>query len=239
MTANTSPIETVRKGVPRPVILCILDGWGDRPDRQDNAIAEASTPVIDAMRANWPTAQLDASEGFVGLPSGQMGNSEVGHMNIGAGRIVMQDLPRIDAAIEDRSVEENPELTAFVASLKESGGTAHLIGLMSPGGVHSHQDHIAAFANVLIDAGVPVAVHALLDGRDTPPKSALDYLSNFENAAPRATIATVTGRFYAMDRDQRWDRVGLARDAIRDGKGEAAASAIAAVETGYAADQDR
>lgn len=233
MTTNTTPDATARRNARRPAVLCILDGWGDRPDRGNNAIAAAETPVFDALRAKWPSAQLDASEGFVGLPSGQMGNSEVGHMNIGAGRVVMQDLPRIDAAIAAGSITALPELKNFSASLKESGGTAHLIGLMSPGGVHSHQDHIAAFANALIDQGVPVAVHAILDGRDTPPKSALAYLEAFQTAAPDATIATVSGRFYAMDRDQRWDRVGLARDAMRDGRGEAAATAAEAVEAGY------
>ncbi len=237
MTADTADDATARKSIPRPAVLCILDGWGDRPDRQDNAIAEADTPVFDAMRATWPSTQLDASEGFVGLPSGQMGNSEVGHMNIGAGRVVMQDLPRIDAAVADGSITTLPELNAFAAGLKKSGGVAHLIGLMSPGGVHSHQDHIAAFAKVLKQQGIPVAVHAILDGRDTPPKSALDYLGAFHNAAPEIEIATVTGRFYAMDRDQRWDRVGLARDAIRDGKGAAAASDIEAVENSYRAGQ--
>lgn len=239
MTATTPSSATAgsatRKSTRRPAVLCILDGWGDRPDRQDNAIAQADTPVFDALRAQWPTAQLDASEGFVGLPSGQMGNSEVGHMNIGAGRVVMQDLPRIDTAVADGSITALPEFQDFVTSLGKSGGTAHLIGLMSPGGVHSHQDHIAAFANALKEQGIPVLVHAILDGRDTPPKSALGYLSAFRGAAPDAAIATVTGRFYAMDRDQRWDRVGLARDAIRDGKGEAAPTDAEAVEQSYRA----
>lgn len=247
MTATTPPgntslgistgLDSIRHAAPRPAVLCILDGWGDRPDRDDNAIAQAKTPVFDALRANCPTAQLDASEGFVGLPAGQMGNSEVGHMNIGAGRVVMQDLPRIDAAVADRSITALPEFREFVTSLTESGGTAHLIGLMSPGGVHSHQDHIAGFANALKDQGIPVAIHAILDGRDTPPKSALAYLEAFRRAAPDATIETVVGRFYAMDRDQRWDRVGLARDAMRDGKGETAASPAEAVERAYAAGQ--
>jgi len=233
MTANTTPDASVQRTARRPAILCILDGWGDRPDRDSNAIAQAETPVFDALRAHCPTAQLDASEGFVGLPSGQMGNSEVGHMNIGAGRVVMQDLPRIDAAIADSSITALSELKRFVGDLKESGGTAHLIGLMSPGGVHAHQDHIAALANILKDQGIPVAIHAILDGRDTPPKSALDYLAAFHTAAPGATVATVVGRFYAMDRDQRWDRVGAARDAIRDGKGETAPTDTDAVNANY------
>ncbi|WP_425407558.1 2,3-bisphosphoglycerate-independent phosphoglycerate mutase [Hwanghaeella sp.] len=233
MTATTTRDATARHTVRRPAVLCILDGWGDRPEQDNNAIAQADTPVFDALRAKWPTAQLDASEGFVGLPSGQMGNSEVGHMNIGAGRVVMQDLPRIDAAIADGSITALSELKKFIADLKETGGTAHLIGLMSPGGVHSHQDHIAALANVLTEQGVPVAVHAILDGRDTPPKSAQEFLAKFHQDAPNVRIATVVGRFYAMDRDQRWDRVGLARDAIRDGKGVKAASDTEALGASY------
>src|SRR5690606_41088715 len=139
------------------------------------------------------------------LPSGQMGNSEVGHMNLGAGRVVLQELVRIDQAVADGSLARTPALQDFIAKLRRSGGTAHVMGLMSPGGVHSHQDHIAALVKALAAAGVPVAVHAFLDGRDTPPKSALDYLARFEAAtkdAPGTHIATVSGRYYAMDRDK-------------------------------------
>ncbi|HZT50390.1 MAG TPA: 2,3-bisphosphoglycerate-independent phosphoglycerate mutase [Stellaceae bacterium] len=222
---------------PRPVLLCILDGWGDRPDRADNAILLARTPNWDAMLRRWPHAHIEASALAVGLPRGQMGNSEVGHMNLGAGRVVMQDLPRIDQAIEAGELARNPALRDFAAALKRSGGTAHLLGLVSPGGVHSHQDHIAALAGVLDGAGAPVAVHAFLDGRDTPPRSALEYLAKFADATgglARTRIATVSGRYYAMDRDKRWDRVERAYRVLVAGEGARAANAKAAVEQSYA-----
>src|SRR5579883_2355063 len=160
---------------PRPVVLCILDGWGCRADPADNSIVQAKTPNWHRFMATAPHALLQASELYVGLPEGQMGNSEVGHMKLGAGRVVMQDLPRIDKAMEDGSLAGSPVLAEFIAALTKSGGTAHLMGLMSPGGVHSHQDHIAALATMLDAAGLPVRVHAFLDGRDTPPKSAIEY----------------------------------------------------------------
>jgi len=224
--------------VPRPVVLCVLDGWGHRRECEDNAICLAKPPNWTRFLAKAPHALLDASEHEVGLPAGQMGNSEVGHMNLGAGRVVLQDLPRVDQALADGSLAENGELKAFVAKLKESGGTAHLMGLMSPGGVHSHQDHIAALARLLAAAGVPVAVHAFLDGRDTPPRSARGYLEAFlARIKGRADIriATVGGRYYAMDRDRRWDRVALAYRALVSGEGERAKDPLAAVEAGYAA----
>jgi len=218
----------------RPVVLCILDGWGERDETDDNAIAAAATPVWDRLKATCPHARLDASGGEVGLPAGQMGNSEVGHMNIGAGRVVMQDLPRIDAAVADGSLATLPGLRDFIGALTKSGGTAHLMGLMSPGGVHSHQDHIAALANILCDAGVPVAVHAFLDGRDTPPSSARGYLATFLEAAPRAAVATISGRYYAMDRDKRWPRVEKAYAALADGAGPHVAEPLAAIDASYA-----
>lgn len=221
---------------PRPVVLCILDGWGEREETDFNAIAAADTPVWDRLRATCPHARLDASGGGVGLPDGQMGNSEVGHTNIGAGRVVMQDLPRIDAAIADGGLAGAPVLGAFIDTLKKSGGTAHLLGLVSPGGVHSHQDQISALANILDDAGVPVAVHAFLDGRDTPPSAGRGYMENFLAAAPRAAIATVTGRYFAMDRDNRWQRVAMAYAALAEGRGEAAAGdVLGAIDAAYAA----
>src|SRR5712664_2235252 len=143
---------------PRPVILCILDGWGYRADRADNSIEQAKTPNWHRLMAASPHGLLQASELFVGLPKGQMGNSEVGHMNIGAGRVVLQDLPRIDQAVADGSLAATPNLAPFIAKLKASGGTVHLMGLLSPGGVHSHQDHIAALARILGEAGLKVAV---------------------------------------------------------------------------------
>ena len=224
---------------PRPVVLCILDGWGHRADRADNGIELAKTPNWHRFLATSPHSLLQASELFVGLPKGQMGNSEVGHMNIGAGRIVLQDLPRIDRAVEDGSLARNEHLASFVAALKKSSGTAHLMGLLSPGGVHSHQDHIATLAKILADAGVPVAVHAFLDGRDTPPRSAKDFLTKFNAALEGRNairIATVSGRYYVMDRDKRWDRVERAYRALVEGKGETASDALQAVERGYAAD---
>ncbi len=222
--------------VSRPAVLCILDGWGDRTEDSDNAINLAETPVIDRLRLEGPNAQLDASEGFVGLPSGQMGNSEVGHTNIGAGRVVYQDLPKIDAAIADNSLIQIPAFMDFVEKVKATEGSVHLIGLMSPGGVHSHQDHIAALANALNGAGLGVKIHAITDGRDTPPKSALEFVSDFQTVAPQATVATITGRFYAMDRDQRWDRVSSAFDVMVEAKGDSASTALDALKSAYERD---
>ncbi|MDO8605993.1 MAG: 2,3-bisphosphoglycerate-independent phosphoglycerate mutase [Phaeospirillum sp.] len=224
---------------PRPVVLCILDGWGWREDPTDNAIALADTPNWDRFLAAYPHALLQSSGLQVGLPDGQMGNSEVGHMNLGAGRVVMQDLPRIDTAVADGSLARNPALTDMIAAVKATGGVCHLMGLLSPGGVHSHQDHLAALARTVADAGVPVAVHTFLDGRDVPPSSAKGYLERFlaDIAGHDVRVATVSGRYYAMDRDQRWDRVRLAWDALVEGKGkgEAAPDAVAAVTRSYAA----
>jgi len=220
---------------PRPVVLCILDGWGHRESCENNAICEAPKPNLDRLFKEMPHALVDASESEVGLPQGQMGNSEVGHMNLGAGRVVMQDLPRIDAAIADGSFAKLPALKDAIAALKKSGGTAHVMGLMSPGGVHSHQDQMATLAEVLAEAGLDVAVHAFLDGRDTPPRSAVDYLKAFQKKAPRAHIATVSGRYYAMDRDKRWPRVEKAYRTLVQAEGERADDALTAVEQSYAA----
>jgi 2,3-bisphosphoglycerate-independent phosphoglycerate mutase len=218
-------------------VLCILDGWGERAEADDNAIAKARTPNWHRLIAHWPHAHLQASEQYVGLPEGQMGNSEVGHTNIGAGRAVLQDLPRIDAAIADGQLETLPALRDFIGKLKDSGGTAHLIGLMSPGGVHSHQKQIAAFARILAETGVPVAVHALLDGRDTPPKSAAPYLKEFGedvSGLRGLCMATICGRYYAMDRDKRWDRLEKAYGAIVEGIGHHAENPAQAVNAAYA-----
>ncbi|MCC7015765.1 MAG: 2,3-bisphosphoglycerate-independent phosphoglycerate mutase [Rhodospirillales bacterium] len=221
---------------PRPVVLCVLDGWGERAPAEDNAIALADTPNWDRYMREMPHARLEASALEVGLPEGQMGNSEVGHMNLGAGRIVMQELPRIGQAVKTGALARNARLLEFIAALKKSGGVCHLMGLLSPGGVHSHQDHIAALAKIVAGAGVPVAIHAFLDGRDTPPKSALDYLARFETdlaGTNNAAIATVTGRYYAMDRDRRWERVEKAFRALAEGQGERAQSPRAAIEAAY------
>ena len=223
---------------PRPALLCILDGWGHRPERADNAIAQANHPNWTAMMAQCPHGLIDASELHVGLPRGQMGNSEVGHMNLGAGRVVLQDLPRIDKAIADGSLAKNPELQAFIAALRKSGGTAHVMGLLSPGGVHSHQDHLAALARILAKEGVKVAVHAFLDGRDVPPSSAREYLRKFQADIAPTKIATIAGRYYAMDRDKRWERVARAYEALVLGReaphAAKAADADQAVAQSYA-----
>ena len=219
---------------PKPLVLAILDGWGERDSPQHNAMAQAKLPVWHALMRDYPHGQLNASELFVGLPSGQMGNSEVGHMNIGSGRVLMQELPKIDAAIADVSLKKNPRLQEFISTLKKSGDTCHLMGLLSPGGVHSHQSHMAALATIMMEAGVKVAVHAFLDGRDTPPKSALEYVKQFERES-KARIATISGRYYAMDRDKRWERVQKAYDTLVAAKGERFASAESAIEKSYAA----
>lgn len=218
---------------PRPVVLCILDGWGDGPDTETNAITRAHTPNWDAMRAESPFARLDASEHYVGLPDGQMGNSEVGHMNLGAGRVVLQDLPRIDAAIADGSLQGHSDLLAFIAAMRESGGTAHIAGLMSPGGVHSHQDQIAALARILADSEVPVRIHAFLDGRDTPPSSALGYLETFVEKSGGVPLATICGRYFAMDRDKRWNRVERAYRLIAEAEGQRSEDAFEAIRHSY------
>jgi 2,3-bisphosphoglycerate-independent phosphoglycerate mutase len=224
---------------PKPVVLCVLDGWGEGEGGIHDAIAAARKPTWDRLMATCPHAQLDASELHVGLPEGQMGNSEVGHMNLGAGRVVMQDLPRIDQAIADRSLERNEALARLIERLKAGGGTCHLMGLLSPGGVHSHQAHLAALARIVARRGVPVAVHAFLDGRDTPPRSAREFLARFRTeAGPGVGIATVSGRYWAMDRDKRWERVERAWRAIVLGEGERAADGDAAIAQAYAAGKD-
>ncbi|MEO5374058.1 MAG: 2,3-bisphosphoglycerate-independent phosphoglycerate mutase [Alphaproteobacteria bacterium] len=222
---------------PRPVVLCILDGWGYRAESTDNAIAMGTTPNWDRLVATCPNTLVETSGLDVGLPHGQMGNSEVGHMNLGAGRVVMQDLPRVDTAVADGSLAASPILGSFVGALKKSGGACHLMGLMSPGGVHSHQDHMAALARVIAAAGVPVVVHALLDGRDTPPASGKDFLAKFLNDVRDVkgmTVGVVSGRYYAMDRDKRWDRVEKAYEALVNGVGVPAPDAISAVANSYA-----
>ncbi len=225
---------------PRPALLCILDGWGWRPDHApDNAIARATTPNYTRLLATCPHALLETSGNAVGLPKGQMGNSEVGHMNIGAGRVVAQDLPRIDVAIEDGSLARRPVLLSLIEKAESAKRAVHVMGLMSPGGVHCHQDHIAALVKILSAAGVPVFVHAFLDGRDTPPKSAGGFVAKFlDDIAGLAGVrlATLSGRFYAMDRDQRWDRVEKSYNAIIDASARRFDDAGAAIESSYADD---
>ena len=222
----------------RPVVLCILDGWGLREDPANNALAQARLPHYRRLLETRPFAKIGTSGRDVGLPDGQMGNSEVGHMNIGAGRIAVPDLGRIDNAVADGSLKDNAAITGLIAKLKQSGGALHLLGLLSDGGVHSHQDHMAAVAKIFASAGVKVRVHMFADGRDTPPKSALGFLKAFRSqlgAAENISFATVSGRFFAMDRDKRWERVGQAYNALTDAVGKEAATAEAAIEHAYAA----
>jgi 2,3-bisphosphoglycerate-independent phosphoglycerate mutase len=220
---------------PRPVMLVVLDGWGWREETADNAVRLARTPNFSRLWETCPHTLLRASGTDVGLPKGQMGNSEVGHLNLGAGRIVLQDLPRIDAAIADGSLARNPVLLALIEALRRSGGACHLLGLLSPGGVHSHQDHALALARLLAQAGIAVRIHAFTDGRDTPPRSALDDMRAFLQALPSGVeIATVSGRYYAMDRDRRWDRVKRAYAAIAEADAPQFATPLAAIEAAYA-----
>jgi 2,3-bisphosphoglycerate-independent phosphoglycerate mutase len=225
---------------PRPALLCILDGWGWRPDHAaDNAIAAAATPNYTRLLVECPHALLQTSGNAVGLPKGQMGNSEVGHMNIGAGRVVAQDLPRIDVAIEDGSLARRPVLLSLIDKAKSAGRAVHVMGLLSPGGVHSHQDQIAALTKIISGAGVPVFVHAFLDGRDTPPKSAAGFIEKFLkdiHGLAGVRLATLSGRYYGMDRDKRWDRVEKAYNTIIDASGRRFDDAGAALEASYTAD---
>ncbi len=219
----------------KPVVLAILDGWGLRDAREANAVALADTPNFDRLWETCPHTTLAAHGPAVGLPEGQMGNSEVGHMNIGAGRTVWMDLPKIDRAIAEGAFDQNPALQRFIEALRASGGVAHLAGLASPGGVHAHQDHIARAAAVIAAAGVPVIVHAITDGRDVPPKSAKDQIAKLDADLPEgAAIGSAIGRFYAMDRDNRWERVQQAVDLVLTGQGRPAKTAAEAADIAYA-----
>jgi 2,3-bisphosphoglycerate-independent phosphoglycerate mutase len=227
------------RGRPRPIVLVVIDGFGIGTDPADDAIASASMPVWRGLLSRWPHAVLGASEEAVGLPPGQMGNSEVGHLNLGAGRPVLQDLPRIDAAIADGSFFERPALLAACAGAARPDGRFHVISLIGPGGVHANDRHLVALAELAARQGVPaIRLHALLDGRDTPPRSALAFVADLERrlaaAHPDARIATIGGRYFAMDRDKRWERIAQGYDAIVHGVGERAPSATAAIEAAYA-----
>ncbi len=218
----------------RPVMLVILDGWGWREDATDNAVHQARTPNFDRLWAG-PHAFLRTSGEDVGLPAGQMGNSEVGHLNIGAGRVVTQDLPRIARAIADGSLATGPAMRRLIGALQASGGTCHLLGLVSDGGVHAHLDHAAALARIVAAEGIPVRIHAFTDGRDTAPRSAEGYVAALQAALPAgATIATICGRYFALDRDNRWDRVGRAFGVLARADGTRFPSAAAAIAAAYA-----
>lgn len=227
----------------KPMVLVILDGYGYREDQQDNAIFNAKTPVMDALWAKRPHTLIDASGLEVGLPDRQMGNSEVGHVNLGAGRIVYQDLTRLDVEIKQGTFFSNPALTAAVDNATNSGKAVHIMGLLSAGGVHSHEDHILAMVELAAQRGAEkIYLHAFLDGRDTPPRSAESSLKRFEDKFAelgKGRVATIIGRYYAMDRDNRWDRVEQAYNLLTQAKGEFQAdSAVAGLQAAYARDEN-
>ncbi|HYG69509.1 MAG TPA: 2,3-bisphosphoglycerate-independent phosphoglycerate mutase, partial [Anaeromyxobacteraceae bacterium] len=225
----------------KPVLLVILDGFGLRAEREANAIAIAGTPNLDALSNEFPTTALQTSGLSVGLPEGQMGNSEVGHTNLGAGRIVYQDLVRINRAIEEGAFFSNEALLHACQKAKSEGGALHLMGLLSDGGVHSHLEHLFALLDLAKREGVPrTFVHAFMDGRDTPPRSGIEYVRQLEARLRErryGQLATVIGRYYAMDRDKRWDRVALAYAAMVKGDGIRAANGSQAMEQSYAHDE--
>ena len=232
--------EFLKKVPRRPVILIILDGFGLNPSKANNAIAIAETPKLDYYFSHFPHAALQSSGLAVGLPDGQMGNSEVGHMSLGSGCVVKQDLVLIDSAISDRSFYENKVLVAAARAAAAANRPIHIMGLVSDGGVHSHVSHLVALIKLCKRQGAKPMVHIFTDGRDTPPRSARTYLACVEEALEAAggRIATVSGRYYAMDRDNRWDRTELAWRGLVDGEGRRAPSARAAIEAAYAAGED-
>jgi 2,3-bisphosphoglycerate-independent phosphoglycerate mutase len=219
-----------------PTLLLIMDGWGISPAGPGNAAYLAKTSNLDALLARCPHSGLIASGLDVGLPWGYIGNSEVGHLNIGAGRVIYQDMTRIDVALEDGSLAANPVLNDLLATARRSRGRLHLIGLLSDGGVHSHTNHLKAICSLAARAGVPVRVHAVTDGRDTDPQSGLGYVRDLEahiTPLDNVRIAELIGRFYAMDRDNRWERVQTAWQALVHGQSELAASPSVALEASY------
>ena len=223
----------------RKVLLMILDGWGEGRHDYSNAIFTQGTPVIDGLRAKYPYGHLQACGEYVGLPDGQMGNSEVGHMNLGAGRVVYQDLVKINMAVRSHKFLDNAEIKAVYDYVKTSGKKLHLMGLTSHGGVHSSLDHVYEFLRVAKEYGLEqVYVHAFMDGRDTDPRSGKGFLEELEQKMAETTgrIASVCGRFYAMDRDKRWGRVKEAYDLLVEGKGDAFTSAIDGIQASYDAD---
>lgn len=221
----------------KPVMLMILDGFGIAPKSDGNAVEAAQKPNYNRLMAQYPSTQLQASGLFVGLPDGQMGNSEVGHLNIGAGRIIYQELTRITKEIEEGGFFKNEALTLAVENAKKNNSALHLLGLLSDGGVHSHIDHLKGLLKLAKDAGLTkVYVHAFMDGRDVPPSSGKDFIVEIEKYMKEigvGKIATVSGRYYAMDRDNRWERVELAYNAMVLGKGEISSSAVEAIDKSY------
>ncbi len=217
--------------------MVILDGWGHGPDPKVSAIAQANTPFVDSLYKKYPHSELITFGEDVGLPEGQMGNSEVGHLNIGAGRIVYQELARINKAIRERELHRHPALLAALEKVRQSGKALHFMGLVSDGGVHSHIQHLMALCDIAESSGVEkVYIHAFLDGRDTDPKSGLGFLRELDRhiAGQKARIASVVGRYFAMDRDKRWERVKVAYDLLVHGKGEKTGDVLSALEARYA-----
>jgi 2,3-bisphosphoglycerate-independent phosphoglycerate mutase len=221
----------------KKVILMILDGWGKSPDPKVSAVDNANIPFINSLYQNYPNASLRTDGLNVGLPEGQMGNSEVGHMNLGAGRIVYQDLVRINLAVEDKSIEKEPALVEAFAYAKQNNKKVHLLGLLSDGGVHSHINHLKGLVSATKDAGLEnVFVHAFTDGRDVDPKSGINFVSDLElflKDTP-AKLASIIGRYYAMDRDKRWERVKLAYDLLVNGHGTISTNAVESIQKSYA-----
>ena len=220
----------------KKALLMILDGWGIGPNDKSNAIWEAPTPYWDSLIANYPNSRLKACGEDVGLPAGQMGNSEVGHLNIGGGRIVYQDLVKINKAIADGSILKNPEVVKAYTYAKETGKGLHIMGLTSTGGVHSSMDHLFALCDIAKEYGLEnVYLHCFMDGRDTDPESGKGFIQDVENHLAKSTgvIATITGRYYAMDRDKRWDRVKLAYDQLVNGEGRKSDNMVQAMQESY------
>ena len=227
----------------KTLALIILDGWGHREDTTNNAIANANTPVMDKLAAQYPNTFISGSGLDVGLPDGQMGNSEVGHVNLGAGRVVYQDFTRISKSIDDNEFQHNSVLVESVKKAIEQDKAVHVMGLMSPGGVHSHEDHIFAMLKMAAEMGAKkLYLHCFLDGRDTPPRSAEKSLEKADALFKELGVgktATLIGRYYAMDRDERWDRVQASYELMTEGKGEYTAdSAVAGLEAAYARDEN-
>ncbi|MBF8148445.1 2,3-bisphosphoglycerate-independent phosphoglycerate mutase [Winogradskyella sp. F6397] len=220
----------------KKVILMILDGWGKSPDPKVSAIDNAQTPFIDSLYTKYPNASLRTDGLHVGLPEGQMGNSEVGHMNLGAGRIVYQDLVKINLAVENNTLREEPVLKTAFEYAKANNKNVHLLGLVSDGGVHSHINHLYGLLNATHDYGLEnVFVHAFTDGRDVDPKSGAGFISNLEDHLKKTSgkLASVSGRYYAMDRDKRWERVKTVYDALVNGEGEKTQNVLKSIETNY------
>jgi len=224
--------------VKKTTVLCILDGFGLGEDTEYNAIYKANTPIWDNLINSYPMSRLDASGDSVGLPDGQMGNSEVGHLNIGSGRIVEQLLPTINAEIKSGKIKDKPIFKEFVKQTKLGNNTCHLVGIISDGGVHGYMEHVLVLAEILAGQNIQVYLHAILDGRDTAPKSALGFMAEVQNRIAgysNIKIASVVGRYYAMDRDNNWDRVSVAHNMLK-GDGKQVDDALSYINDSYAND---